>query len=389
MVIVRKYGKGFKKFCLNNNLDIYILIQKIVEILKFCTKERRDIFKKIQLSSFQKKQIQTFYKKYYGRKIPFIWHRHYMAFTNSFSIDYFPEYIYTSEFEYLMNYNRLYCRCIADKNMLALLATGVGIAMPKSFISVSASKCRDTYLNFLTYQEALDIFNNIGEAFIKPTVGTSSGIGCRVVNNVNGIDLISGQCALEIFSKMGTDFVVQERVRIHKTLSTLCPMSVNTFRVMTYWWKDSISYAPVILRIGRGDSYLDNAHAGGIFIAVNDDGELARVAFTEFNQKFMEHPDTHIVFEGYRVCSVDKVIKAAIKMHLAVPQVGVINWDFTVDLEGNPILIEANTEDGGIWLIEMAHGRGPFGDNTRDILCWLNNMKKIKKRNRKQHYFGK
>lgn len=75
-------------------------------------------------------------------------------------------------------------------------------------------------------------------------------------------------------------------------------------------------------------------------------------------------------------------------MHCAIPQVGVINWDFTIDKEGNPVLIEANINGGSVWLFEMAHGVGAFGDKTADILKWLNKMNKISPNQRMKHLYG-
>lgn len=60
--------------------------------------------------------------------------------------------------------------------------------------------------------------------------------------------------------------------------------AVNTFRVITYLWDGEVFHVPLALRIGQGGSYLDNAHAGGMFIGVNDLGELNDEAFTEFGK---------------------------------------------------------------------------------------------------------
>ena len=129
------------------------------------------------------------------------------------------------------------------------------------------------------------------------------------------------------------------------------------------------------MRIGQGGNFLDNAHAGGMFIAVDNDGTLHKKAFTEFRNEYTQHPDTKIKFEDYKIDLFPEVIKAAIQMHESVPQIGCCNWDFTIDITGTPMLIEANMNNGkqggGIWLIEMAHGVGAFGDNTAEILQWL------------------
>lgn len=125
---------------------------------------------------------------------------------------------------------------------------------------------------------------------------------------------------------------------------------------------------PVIMRIGKGNSVVDNEHAGGIFIAVDENGKPGDTAFTEFRNKFTEDSDTHLTFKDYQIEHYFGIIEAAKKMHTAIPQLGVYNWYFTIDEDGNPVLIDANTICSSIWMPEMAHGKGVFGENTADIL---------------------
>ena len=158
---------------------------------------------------------------------------------------------------------------------------------------------------------------------------------------------------------------------------------------MTYLWKGKIEIKPVIIRIGKGGHYLDNAHAGGMFCAVNDDGTMGDHAVTEFNEQYTEHPDTHTVFAKHRIEHVDKVIAAAKKMHASVPQIGLFNWDFTVDETGEPVLIEANCDGCSVWLSEMAHGVGAFGDKTAEVLQWLRFMKGLKAQDRRNYVGGR
>ncbi len=135
---------------------------------------------------------------------------------------------------------------------------------------------------------------------------------------------------------------------------------------------------------------MDNGSAGGIFIAVDDDGTLHTNARTEFGLSFSEHPDTHIVFQGRKVLFTEKVIAAAKKLHSQIPQVGMINWDFTIDQDGSPVMIEGNMHyGGGIWLIQDSHGRGVFGDNTTEVLRWMRDTKKVKRVERVKCMYGK
>lgn len=128
---------------------------------------------------------------------------------------------------------------------------------------------------------------------------------------------------------------------------------------------------------------------GGVFIAVDDNGTLHKTAFTEYRAKYTEHPDSKVVFENCKIPLVVDVLRSAKRLHMAIPEIGVVNWDFTLDVEGKPVLIEANIRCGSPWMSEMAHGRGPFGEDTAKILRWMRVMKGLKVNDRGNFSFGR
>lgn len=359
------------------------------EINKFRHPSRKAIYESVTLTNEQKKAIDTLYQNNLGRKIPYTWHRHFTAFTGNFDPSYFPEHLYIPEFEHYMNLNNEVGSAITDKNLLPLIASSVGIKMPKTILSSCAGLLRDETLHPISIDEAQEILNKCGVVFAKPAVDSSSGEGCRLLNFANGMDQYSGMNLQEAFSDLGQDFVIQERITCSSSIRRLYDGSVNTFRVITYRWKDEICTMPVIMRIGQGGRAVDNAHAGGMFIAVNNDGVLGKTAFTEFKQEYTKHPNSNIIFDDYRIENFEKVMQSAVKMHCALPQVGVVNWDFTLNADEVPILIEANVNWGSVWLIEMAHGKGAFGERTPEVLRWIGFMEKTAPSNRKQFAFGK
>ena len=261
--------------------------------------------------------------------------------------------------------------------------------MPRTFLSCTKGMLRDDEYRHLCLNEALARLENAGELFCKPTVDTGSGRGCFVARFENGTDALSGESAGAVLERLGMDFVMQERLVCHESIRAIYPGSVNTFRLISYRWKDDILFFPSIMRIGRGGNHVDNAHAGGVFIAVDDDGTLHRQAFSEFRETFEQHPDTGLVYDGYRIPLFPEVKKTARRMHEIVPQLGVVNWDFTIDRAGEPVLIEANVAGGSVWLCEIAHGRGAFGENIAEVLRWLRLMKHTKNSERPRYAFGR
>ena len=378
------------KIFLNNLRDrLTLFINHRHELRKFRDSRRVRIWSQVHLSTEQKHQIDAFFLKNYGTKIPYIWHRHYTAFTGNFDVKYFPELLYIPEFEYFMNYKKEYAKVLSDKNLLPYVAKSAQVCTPKILLSCVEGLYRDGQNKVITMDTFKRQLSNLGEIFAKPSVESSSGRRCVVLNMKNGKDVISGQSSAQLLTELGTNFVIQERLVCHESIAKIYPHSVNTFRIITYRWKDEICHMPIILRIGNGGKNVDNAHAGGIFIAINDDGTLHETAFTEFNKRYISHPDTQVKFAGYIIPNVDTLITAAKYMHMLLPSLGVVNWDFTIDTNGRPVLIEANLHSGSIWLAQIAHGKGVFGQKTEEVLHWIALMKKLPAHKRRPYLYGR
>lgn len=380
--------KEIKQFLLGQLDNLEHINAVMGEKKKFRDKRRIEICNSTKLSQEQIDSVEKLYKNNYGKKIPLTWHKSYTAYTGRFDKYYFPEILYIPEFERYMNYNQSLANVLEDKNLLYVFAKASNVRMPRMYLSCQAGIYKDAENKVLDFEKACSLISNIGVCFAKPSIGTDSGRGCEVYCLVNGTDTKSGKTSDMILKDLGKDFTIQERLVCHESIRKIYDGSVNTFRIMTYRWKNQIIVAPIIMRIGRGGSYLDNAHAGGMFIALSDDGTLHKTAFTEFKEEFVEHPDSKLKFEGYRIPLLPNVVDAVKKMHYSLPAIGVINWDMTLDESGQPVLIEANVNGGSIWLFQMAHGCGAFGERTPEILRWLHKMNETKYSDRAQYYFG-
>lgn len=336
------------------------------EMKKINDPRRQILVKKISLTEVEKREIDKLFVTNYGKKIRYDWHRLYQSYTGIFDENYFPEYLFSSILEPKMN-PMDYRYVLDDKLLLSLFCTGIdNIRTPHAYCILSDGICFDERKNIIDLQSTNVNWGGKTDVIIKPAQDTSSGVG---------IEMVKGKEAIitnlrEKTKKKGA-YIVQERIVQHDQLSKLYPESVNTFRVITYIWNGKVFHMPLALRLGQGGSYLDNAHAGGMFIGVNNIGELNDVAFTEFGDRYLEHPDTHISFKGYVLDFVPELIKKAKSLHLNAPQLGIISWDLTVDQNGKFVLIEANTRGQSIWFPQMANGTGAFGKNTAEILRFI------------------
>lgn len=338
------------------------------EVKKINQKNRKKIYSKVVLSRNQITQTQMFFKKHYGKKISLKWHKEYYAISGKFDYRFFPEYLYIPAYERLSNSPK-YFECFQDKNVTSLFLKSVDFVKDvEVYIRCMNGVLYDSNFDIIKLDDAVKLLSDKKNFFIKLSVDSNSGRGCRICHILDGVDVDTGDKIIDILHSFGKNYIVQKIVVNSFKLKQLNPTSLNTFRVITYLLDGKIYHTPTILRIGRMGNFLDNAHAGGIFIGVDDSGNLLDTAFTEFGDRYDKHPDTQILFKGYCVEEFPRILEVAHKLQSLFPQVRIIHWDLTIDENNDIVLIEANMRGGGIWLPQMAHGKSPFGDNTARIL---------------------
>lgn len=166
-------------------LDFYLYKRSIsVQFKKIKEKNRVRIYKNIRLNKEQKKSIDDFYKKNLGKKIKYNWHREYYAISGKFDYKYFPELLYIPEYERIVNH-RPYYEALQDKNITELLIKNFNdIKYPKIIFRSSNGLLTDSNYNLIQIGECLKLLNNEEYIFIKPTVDTGSGKGCKILNKI-------------------------------------------------------------------------------------------------------------------------------------------------------------------------------------------------------------
>ena len=344
---------------------VFIFIHETKNIFK-----KRKLLKDIKLTNEQKNEINCLWEKNYGKKIPHWWHRLYQSYTGEFDVNYFPEYIYSTNIEPFAN-QRFIVRTLGDKNLLDVLfdkKPNIDVRTPLTILSMVNGNFFNGNRIPISKSHANELLENIGEVIIKITIDSNSGKGVKLFDIKNGIDQKSKLTVDNILKMMGPNLIVQERLVAHEAFSTIYPHSINTIRIVTYSLENEIFSAPLTMRIGQGGNYIDNAHAGGMFIGVSDEGCLASEAFTEYQKRYKKHPDTGIIFDGYKIPYVREMIDSAKKLHSILPQCMFLSWDFMVDKNGSLVLIEVNIESQTIWFPQMANGRSFFGDNTEKMI---------------------
>lgn len=361
------------KFIKKSRDYIIYISRKKIELENI--KSKKDLVDKINLSTKEETEIAEYLKKHYGKKHSSKWHKLYQSYTGNYDKKYYPEILFSTKLEPKLN-NREIAKILEDKSLVELLYQNIDdLYFPKTIVLNCSGIWYDHNRNIITKEKAISLLKNSGIKLWKKTVDSSSGRSIIITNIKNSIDSNTKSTLDELIEKYEENFIVQDYIENCDAIEKLYKDSLNTFRVITYIVEGKIYHVPLVLRLGRSGKKVDNIHAGGMFIGVNDDGLLKDKAFTEKQEVFEKHPDTNIKFKNYKIPNVKKMIELAYKCHGRTPHIKMISWDFAIAKENRITLIELNIIGQSIWFPQMANGICAFGDNTKYMLNLISNKK--------------
>ncbi len=139
-------------------------------------------------------------------------------------------------------------------------------------------------------------------------------------------------------------FIAEEIIKQSDALAKFHPTSVNTLRLNTVRCKDSIVVWQCILRYGRSGNMVDNAHFGGCFSVIDDNG-YAIAAGDVKRHKYAVHPDSGVPLTGFKVPEWDKACELVKHLATKVGGLRYIGWDLA-HTDNGWIVVEANTQPG-------------------------------------------
>lgn len=141
--------------------------------------------------------------------------------------------------------------------------------------------------------------------------------------------------------------VIEERIVQSPEMAAFHPESLNTVRMPCVMCRDGVHVITPFFRMGRGESVVDNAGAGGIFANVEAaTGVLSTDGFDENGVRYPLHPDTGIAIKDARLPDWAGALHLVDELMLLVPENRYVGWDI------------AHT-DGG-WIVVEGNARGQF-----------------------------
>lgn len=244
------------------------------------------------------------------------------------------------------------CRALDDKCFYDFYFKDVNC--PKTIVKVCGGVFLDELSREIKLKEAAKLCMEAGGVIIKPSIESTGGKNIVFWKKDDGADI-------ESILKGCKDVIIQALIEQHPTLSAIHPDSVNTIRILTITTEEGVNELSSILRMGCGNSKVDNVSSGGIAIGIDKNGVLRGKAFSGEGKAFERHPDG-AQLEGVKVPSYHEcleICKATAPRFARFSRL--ISWDFAVGVDGKPILIEANLHYGELDFHQMCNGP-IFGD---------------------------
>ncbi|MEG1945158.1 MAG: sugar-transfer associated ATP-grasp domain-containing protein [Oscillospiraceae bacterium] len=137
--------------------------------------------------------------------------------------------------------------------------------------------------------------------------------------------------------------LVEAAVVQHEGMNMLNRSSVNTIRLVTLFAQGKPQVMYSLVRMGGGDSFVDNISSGGMYAPLDHDGNITAPAFCDKTGEYYEtHPATGTALVGYRLPYFEEAISLVLEAAHVVKEVRYVGWDVAIS-ETGPVIIEGNT----------------------------------------------
>lgn len=198
----------------------------------------------------------------------------------------------------------------------------------------------------MQFSEFKEKFEHEKKIVYKPKA-SSGGKGIKIFD-------IQGNNLENLFKKISESApgVIEGFLIQHSEMKKLSSNSVNTIRIVTILSKrtypnvekDKMYYVYAGLRMGKGNTFVDNLHSGGMIAAVNIDTGIVETAGVDHNSHiYFEHPDTGNAIKGFQIPYFKEAKELIAKAGSDIP--GCLGWDVAIT-ENGPVIVEVNTSPG-------------------------------------------
>lgn len=313
-----------------------------------------------KLTFEQKKAVREFWKPYCRVKMD--WFRYYTFMTGKFDPRYIPEDLMHTKIDQHFNSRKLGYG-FNDKNNYSMIFKD--IKQPKTVVRKIGSLLFDEDYHLIDIEKAKTLLSMRPEVIVKPSQETGGGRDIKFYDTKAD----ANELRKRLLDQDDKHFIVQDIVKQHYELAKMHPESLNTIRIYTLMLKDGVHILSASMRMGANDSRIDNVSAkSGIIAGVKETGELMEVAYFDMlSGKTTDRHPQGMPLREINIPSFDLMIEAAKRAAQYTGNFRLLGLDFSVDEDGEIVLIEANMRKADTIPIQCMHGPF-FGELTEEVL---------------------
>ena len=227
------------------------------------------------------------------------------------------------------------CALLNDKWIFSQMCQAYGIKTPHVYGTV-----RDGLLISSELKNYEDLTKSDFDLMIKPLDGFC-GYGNFHLRCKDGKLIVKNEeVSVEKLKKMVSNgnYLIQDYItNQHEDMKRLYPNAVNTLRITVARETNGPRVMGRMGMLGAHGTDCSNWHFGGVSVNLKEDGTLDKYGYCKIDKKITAHPDTGVVFEGYKIPYFDEAIalaKFATECFYGLCSIG---WDVVITTDG-PIL---------------------------------------------------
>ena len=202
----------------------------------------------------------------------------------------------------------------------------------RDFLQIEENTSLDMFKNFLAEKD---------KYVAKPYNGTCEGNGVVVVYKEQYNTEEKMKSLLGEYKKMD-GMMIEGFLEQKGILHDMNPLTVNTMRIVTMYLGNEVDVVFAALKVGNGDTFVDNICKGGLKMPVDlKTGLISGPGVDKDNKHYYYHPYSGIKLLGTKIPNWEKTIETVIEAAKRLPQIPFVGWDVAISDE-NVSLIEGN-----------------------------------------------
>jgi len=319
-------------------------------------------------TSYYRKEVKAYWREKLGIYVNPVWHEILAKQTSNFDPRNLNQEIWDSQIRRKLNPASHHVPVISDKNFYDFYIDKKNL--PATVFKIVRGNFFNPENELITKEQAKDLLFEADNILFVKSSNLFQGLNTfkihirkpHIVLNSTELDFD------EFISRMGHDVIVQRVIKQHSKIAKMHPNSLNTLRIFTLRLSSGVHFLSAFQKFGADNNDADNTGNGVICGIHKKTYELYDYGYDRRYQKSTVHPSTGMSYRSFGVIPhCKKAIDLCKNTHRNLFYHNFIGWDVSIQLNGEPVIIEPNTKQD-IEFYQIIKGEPFLGEFTEQVL---------------------